>query len=55
MYNFGKRAFDVGEALPSIEDSRLTLVKGWFSDTLPPFLKSFSPEKQLIVHLDADL
>jgi hypothetical protein len=31
------------------------LHKGWFSETLPPFLEQFRPNGSLIVHFDADL
>ena len=30
-------------------------MKGWFQHTLPTFLKQFFTDKQLIIHLDADL
>lgn len=50
-----KGAFDVGGELPRIGDDRVAFIKGWFSDTLPTFLQSFTPESQLVVHLDADL
>ena len=47
----GKGAFDVHGSLPTINDPRVTLHKGWFSDTLPGFIQEFTPEEQLILHL----
>ena len=41
--------------LPRFDDPRVRLVKGWFNDTLPPFLREFRPHPTLILHLDADL
>jgi hypothetical protein len=49
------QTFDTGGAIPSIDDRRVTFVKGWFQDTLPEVLKTFKPKRQLIIHLDADL
>lgn len=50
-----KGYFDLNGELPAIPDSRVALHKGWFSDTLPEFLRIFRPQPQLVVHLDADL
>jgi O-methyltransferase len=50
-----KSTFDVEGAIPIIDDTRVSFHKGWFSDTLPGFLKAFQPKGQLVVHLDADL
>jgi hypothetical protein len=50
--------FDVGGALPQIDDDRVTFVKGWFRDTLPPLLDSLEEKSEgraVIVHFDADL
>ena len=47
--------FDLKGMMPVFEDPRVHLVKGWFSDTLPPFLTAFAPPDNLVVHLDADL
>lgn len=52
---YDKGAFDVGGRMPVFEDSRVLLHKGWFSDSLPGFCKTFTPAPQLIIHLDADL
>jgi len=40
---------------PKISDKRVTFIKGWFNDTLPPFLEKYSTDKQLVIHCDADL
>ncbi|HZV34628.1 MAG TPA: TylF/MycF/NovP-related O-methyltransferase [Verrucomicrobiae bacterium] len=50
-----KEIFDAGSQMPKFEDSRVKLFKGWFSDTLPVYLREFKPHPCLIVHLDADL
>jgi O-methyltransferase len=52
---YDKGAFDVGGRMPVFEDQRVHLHKGWFSDTLPGFCKTFTSAPQLIIHLDADL
>jgi hypothetical protein len=31
------------------------LYKGWFSDTLPPYVRQFKPSPTLVVYLDADI
>jgi hypothetical protein len=41
---------------PRIEDSRVTFVKGWFQNTIPPFLSEWQkPEAPVLIHYDADL
>lgn len=50
---YRKGRFDVKGQLPGIKDDRITYHKGWFEDTLPPFIVPDSP--QLVVTLDADL
>jgi len=48
-----KGTFNVGGAIPKIDDPRITFVKGWFEDTVPAF---DVPEHDLLVLvLDADL
>jgi Methyltransferase domain len=51
----GKSTFDLKGMLPKFDDARITLVKGWFSNTLPPFLTSFAAPSNLIIHMDADI
>jgi hypothetical protein len=49
--------FSTGGSEPLASDSRIQFVKGWFQNTLPPFLKrtdvGFS--NPVLVHYDADL
>lgn len=48
-------AFNVGGQFPSINDPRVSFVKGLFQATLPDFLKNYTPDGQLVIHIDADL
>jgi len=48
-------SFSTGGKLPALDDLRVSLVKGWSRDTLPPFLDQFSTDKQVVIHCDADL
>jgi O-methyltransferase len=51
-----KEVFEVGkDGVPHFDDSRVRLHKGWFTDTVPPFLREFRPRPNLVLHLDADL
>jgi O-methyltransferase len=50
-----KGRFDVGGAIPQVDDDRVRFVKGWFQHTLPDFLKEFSPRSRLVIHNDSDL
>lgn len=50
-----KGTFDVGGALPQIDDGRVTFIKGWFENTIPPFVREFSVKNRLLLHIDADL
>jgi hypothetical protein len=50
-----KGFFDVKGAVPGTTDPRVQFVKGWFQDSLPEFLKSYTPQARLIVHNDSDL
>jgi O-methyltransferase len=47
--------FDASGTLPQIADDRVSFIKGWFQDTLPPFLQTFSPRSRLVIHNDSDL
>src|SRR6266852_2559622 len=50
-----KGSFSVGGVVPQTNDSRIRFVKGWFKDTLRPFLREFSPRSRLVIHNDGDL
>ena len=50
-----KGTFSTFGKAPSIDDSRVQLVVGWFQDTLPSFLASYKPRHRLVVHNDSDL
>jgi hypothetical protein len=50
-----KGFFDAKGALPEITDPRVRFVKGWFQNSLPDFIKDFTPKARLIVHNDSDL
>jgi len=47
-----KGTFNLGGVLPSVPDN-VTLVKGWFQDTLPLFLREH-PEPFSFLHVDCD-
>lgn len=50
--------FDCGGHAPQIDDARVSFVPGWFNQTLPSALNQLlplPPERQVLVHLDADL
>jgi Macrocin-O-methyltransferase (TylF) len=51
----GRGSFSAGGVVPESRDPRVRFVKGWFRDTLPPFLREFTPRSRLVVHNDADL
>jgi O-methyltransferase len=50
-----KGAMSVGGVIPETNDPRIRFVKGWFNQTLRPFLQDFTPRSRLIVHNDGDL
>jgi hypothetical protein len=47
--------FNVGGRMPLTNDDRVSFVKGWFNDTLVPFLSAFKPRSPLVIHNDSDL
>jgi hypothetical protein len=47
--------FSTDGAFPSFEDQRCELIKGLFQDTLPGSLDKMNPNRQLVLHMDADL
>jgi hypothetical protein len=50
-----KGAFDLRGVPPEINDKRVGLVKGLFSDTLPVFMQSQKLKNRTIVNIDCDL
>jgi hypothetical protein len=51
-----KGTFSQGGNLPTVRDSRITFVKGWFSATLIPYLHRLDRQDRIIIcHFDADL
>lgn len=60
---YGQGFFSTAAVLPEFDDRRVQLVKGWFNQTLEPFLaaqqglvKSIATgQRKLFVHFDADL
>jgi O-methyltransferase len=51
-----KGAFSTDGRPPTVEgDPRVAWLVGMFQDTLPGFLRDFSPRNKLVIHLDPDL
>lgn len=50
-----KGTFSVSGVVPSTADPRIRFIKGWFHQTLRPFLQEFHPRSRLVMHNDADL
>jgi len=49
---------DMLSAIPEVNDSRATFIKGIFQDTLNGFLSEYGPtikDKRKVIHMDADL
>lgn len=53
-YGIPKGEFKVGD-MPSTNANNVRFVKGWFEETLVPFLASTQLNPRLILHMDADL
>jgi O-methyltransferase len=53
--DFKKGDMSNQNAPPDIGDSRCSFYQGLFQQTLPEFLKSYSPGRRKIIHMDADL
>ncbi len=47
--------FTTGGAIPATDDPRVRFVKGWFQETLRPFLEDFEPLNRIVLHNDSDL
>lgn len=50
-----KGTFSTKGNLPEVQDARISFVKGWFQDTLPPFEGMDKEFDAIFVHMDADL
>lgn len=53
-HEFPKGFFSTNGNVPNIKDKRVVFVKGFFDESLPVFMKSYSGEVGLI-HVDCDL
>jgi O-methyltransferase len=50
-----KGTFSLRGKLPELSDPRITLIKGWFHETLPGFLDRFEPSERIVINIDCDL
>jgi O-methyltransferase len=53
--SFKKGEMDSNNEMPQMNDLRCTFHQGLFQQTLPIFLKTYSPDARKIIHMDADL
>lgn len=53
--DFRKGDMSTGSKPPEIADSRCSFRQGLFQQSLPGFLKVWSPQERKIIHMDADL
>ncbi len=42
-----------GGALPKINAENIEFVKGWFDDTIPPFMQEYD-DNVVFIHIDCD-
>ncbi len=50
-----KNEFDLKGIIPNMVDSRISLIKGWFQNTLNQFLQTTNFVHPFVVHIDSDL
>lgn len=50
-----KGSFNVAGMVPTVDDSRISFVLGWFQSTMPKFLEGFQNDRRLVVSIDCDL
>ncbi|WMT55533.1 MULTISPECIES: class I SAM-dependent methyltransferase [unclassified Acidiplasma] len=53
--DMNKDAFTTGGKIPEISDTRITFIKGLFTDTLDTFLKEYNRNNRMVINIDADL
>jgi hypothetical protein len=53
--DYKRGRFDTQGRVPRTEDARVEFVTGLFQNTLPSFLRRFTPRSQLILNNDSDL
>lgn len=53
--SFKKGDMDNNNEVPQMNDPRCSFYQGLFQQTLPEFLKNYSPRSGKIIHMDADL
>ena len=52
---FSRGAFNLEGKAPQVDDTRVSLIKGLFQNTLPTFLSKYVRKNRIVVHIDADL
>ena len=50
-----KHHYNTEGRIPTIDDKRVTFIKGLFQESLPGFLDTYKPNQRIIIHMDADL
>lgn len=59
QHGFGRETtrehFDLEGRMPRFDDGRVELIKGWFQQTLRPFLERVELRHPLVIHNDCDL
>lgn len=53
--NKAKGHFSTNGVTPDIDDPRGTFIKGFFNESLRPFLETYEPKNRMVMHVDADL
>lgn len=53
--NKPKGHFSTGGILPEIDDPRASFIKGYFNESLRPFLETYEKKNRIVMHIDADL
>jgi len=55
LRTFKPGSFSAGGEAPQLGDGRVRFVKGRFQDTMPGFLRTYRPQRNRVIHCDADL